>query len=403
MIRFIHAADLHLDTPFYGLQEISKDLSSLMRKAPFESLKKIIDTAIEKEVDFVLLSGDLYNTQKINIKAQSIFIKELKRLKEEGIKVFLIRGNHDFLSEENKKLTLQLPDNVYLYSEEVQTHIIKTKENKKVAVSAFSYENQWIQERKIKEYPERFEEVDMHIGMLHGAIDQSDSSTGNYAPFSISELKEKNYDYWALGHIHQKQKISTLPLAYYPGNIQGLHKNERGEKGCLVLEKSLRSLKVEFVTTASIVWEELRVDLKDIADINQLINQVREQLIEKEITENYLIHLIIKVYPESDEDLLGLLKEGSFISDLTNQLDFNNLWITDIELVFSGESKTRSLANLYPNEWSDALEQAKNRAEFSALTEGILRNIANKYLNEKNTSDYRKKMIEKAISKIYLK
>lgn len=403
MIRFIHAADLHLDTPFYGLQEISKDLSNLMRQAPFQSLKKIIDTAIEREVDFVLLSGDLYNTQKINIKAQSIFIKEIKRLKKEEIKVFLIRGNHDFLSKENKKLTLQLPDNVYLYSEEVQTHIIKTKENKKVAVSAFSYENQWIRERKIKEYPDRMEEVDMHIGMLHGEMVQAEQGSGNYAPFSLSELKEKNYDYWALGHIHQKQKVSTLPLAYYPGNIQGLHKNERGEKGCLVLEKSSRSLKVDFVPTAAIVWEELRVDLKEIRDINQLINQVKEQLIEKKFTENYLIHLMIKVYPESDEDLLGLLKEPSFILDLTNQLDFYNLWITDIELVFSGEAKTRSLANLYPTEWSNALEQAKTRAEFSDITEGILRNIANKYLTEKNTADYRKKMVEKAISKIYLK
>ncbi|MDN6731078.1 MAG: DNA repair exonuclease [Atopostipes suicloacalis] len=403
MIRFIHAADLHLDTPFHGLQEISEDLAKVMREAPFQSLRKIIDQAIKEEVDFVLFSGDLYNTQKINIKAQSIFINELNRLKQEKIPVFLIRGNHDFITEETKKLTLQLPDNVYLYSEEVETHVITSKRNKKIAVSAFSYESQWVYERKIKEYPERFQAVDMHIGMLHGAIEHSENSSSNYAPFSLSELKEKDYDYWGLGHIHQRQKVANHPMVLYPGNIQGLHKNEKGEKGCLLVEWSSQTFNIKFIPTAAVIWEEIKVHLKDLSDINQFIHRIKQQLIEKDFTENYLIHLIVKVHPEDDEKLIELLRKKSFIMDLTNQLNFKNLWITDIELIVKKESKSRNLENLYPKEWSNAVNQTKEREKFSDITEAILKNIPNKYLTEQNLSNYRERMIEKAISKIYLR
>lgn len=403
MIKFIHAADLHLDTPFHGLEKISKELSNKMQEAPFQALRKIIDQAIIEEVDFLLLSGDLYNTQKINIKAQSIFIEQLKRLKKEEIPVFLIRGNHDYLTEDSKKLSLELPDNVHSYSEKVETQTILTKNNEKVAVSAFSYESQWIYDRKIKEYPERFNDVDLHIGMLHGSIDYSSGSRASYAPFTVEELKEKKYDYWALGHIHQRQKISTHPLAVYPGNIQALNRNERGEKGCLLVEWSTRETELNFIPTSAIIWEEIKITLNEIKDINQLIERINQKLIEENFTENYLIHLIVEVDSKDDEKLIELLQEKSFIEDLTNQLDFKNLWISDIELEVHKKEKYRNLERQYPEEWSKSVVELKDRAEFSEVTEKILKNIPNKYLLEKNTKDYRQKMIEKAISKIYLK
>lgn len=403
MIKFIHAADLHLDTPFLGLKEISEDLAKIMRDAPFQSFQKIIDEAIHHQVDFLLLSGDLYNTQKMNIKAQSIFIKELKRLESHSIPVFLIRGNHDFLTKESEKMTLQLPANVYVYTAEVETHVIKTQNNKKIAVSAFSYESQWVQERKIQSYPERRATVDMHIGMLHGAMEGSMLGAGNYAPFSLDELRQKNYDYWALGHVHQRQKLSSYPLAIYPGNIQGLHKNEKGEKGCLLVEWSERGEKIEFIATAPIVWEKIQIELTKVKNINQLINKISEKLIEKEFTEDYLIHLQVRVNKNDDEKMVELVQEPLFIKELTNQLNLTNLWIADIEIIVDIQTKERALKELYPLEWSKALEQIQNRKEFSEVTENILSNIPDKYLLENNTEDYRKRMIEKAIDKIYLK
>ena len=140
MIRFIHAADLHLDTPFSGIEKTSKELAEKLRQAPYDSLANIVDLAIEKTVDFVLLSGDLYNTKRINIKAQSLFIEQLNRLNKADIKVFVVRGNHDYLTESEHSLTLPFPDNVYTFGADVSTHIIETRQNQRVAITGFSYE-----------------------------------------------------------------------------------------------------------------------------------------------------------------------------------------------------------------------------------------------------------------------
>lgn len=403
MIKFIHAADLHLDTPFLGLEQLSTDLSTVMREAPFQSFQKIVDQAIEHSVDFVLLAGDLYNTQKINIQAQSRFIKQLKRLDQVAIPVFLIRGNHDYLTKETQTLTLPLPGNVYTYSKEVITHAIKTKNNKKVAVSGFSYESQWVQTRKIQEYPERRENVDMHIGMLHGDVESVVSTGGNYAPFTVDELRKKNYDYWALGHIHQKQQLSTHPLAFYPGNIQGLHKNETGEKGCLLVEWSERGEKIKFIPTAPIVWAKLTMDLSAIENITQLIERMHEKILEKNMTANQLIHLIVQVNKANNEELIQFIQTSEFSEQISNQLNLPNVWIARTEVIVDKALNQQSLGELYPKEWSSSVESAEKLSVFNEMTEEILNNIPRKYLTEINSVDYRRQMIEKAIAKIYLK
>lgn len=403
MIKFIHAADLHLDTPFLGLEQISAELSEVMREAPFQSFQKIVDKAIGHRVDFVLLSGDLYNTQKINIQAQSRFITQLKRLDQAEIPVFIIRGNHDYLTEETRTLTLPLPENVYTYSEEVATHTIYTKKNKKIAVSGFSYESQWVHDRKVAEYPERMKNVDMHIGMLHGDVESITSVGGNYAPFTVEELRQKNYDYWALGHIHQKQQLSTHPLAIYPGNIQGLHKNETGEKGCLLVEWSERSEKIEFIPTARIVWEQLSIDLLDIENITQLIKRMHEKIEEKNILSDCLIHLSIQVNKADNEELVQFIQTSEFSEQISNQINLPNVWIAGTEVFVVKIVNQQSLGELYPKEWTNSVERAETSTVFNEITEEILNNIPRKYLTEINSEDYRRQMIEKAIAKIYLK
>lgn len=403
MITFIHAADLHLDTPFLGLEQLSTSLSEIMRKAPFQSFQKIVDQAIENEVDFVLLSGDLYNTQKINIQAQSTFIKQLQRLNQVEIPVFLIRGNHDYLTEGTQTLALPLPENVYTYSAEVTTHMIETKGNKKVAVSGFSYDSQWVHERKIKAYPQRLQNVDMHIGMLHGDAENTTTINGNYAPFTVDELRQKNYDYWALGHIHQRQQLSTHPLAIYPGNIQGLHKNETGEKGCLLVEWSERGEKIEFIPTAPIIWAQLQIDLSGVENITQLIQRMHEKIEEKNISADALLYLMIQVNKEDNKELIHFVQTSEFSEELSKQINLPNVWIAQTEVKVNQALNQQSLGELYPKEWSQAVNNAEKLTVFNEMTEKILNNIPRKYLTETNSTDYRKQMIEKAIAKIYLK
>ena len=403
MIRFIHAADLHLDTPFSGLEQISKELAEKLRKAPFASFAKIVDLAIKEAVDFVLLSGDLYNTKQVNIKAQSLFIDQLQRLEKAKIPVFLIRGNHDYLTEETQTLSLPFPKNVTTYDSEIKTEIFETKNKERIAITGFSYNRQWITKRKIKEYPHRHPHVNMQIGLLHGAIETSKTEEANYAPFTPNELREKNYDYWALGHVHQFQQVSKQPLAYYPGSIQGLHKNETGEKGCLLIEWSAREQKVQFFPTAPVIWDTLILDLSKNKHLSDFIQTLKEMLAEKAYKQDVLVHLLVKTQGDNDEDLIRVLQEKEFKEQLTKQLDFANIWIVSVELSVEEAPNRQSLQKMYPEEWEASLRKIDQYSTFNEWTENIFEQIPSKYLNQTHSKEYRLEMIQKALAKLHLK
>lgn len=403
MIRFIHAADLHLDTPFSGLEQTSKTLAEKLREAPFESLAKIVDIAIERAVDFVLFSGDLYNTKRVNIKAQSLFIEHLNRLNKSDIPVYLIRGNHDYLTEEAQKLALPFPKNVYTYGPDVETHILETKNKERIAITGFSYDTQWVTERKIKEYPKRRSDINLQIGLLHGDIETSLTREANYAPFTLAELREKNYDYWALGHVHQRQRIAEQPSVYYPGNIQGLHKNETGEKGCLFIEWTPREQHVQFIPTAPVIWESMTLELSEIENVSDFIQAMQEAIAEKEYKQDVLINLIIKAKTDDDEDLIHFTQEKEFAEQLSKQLGVSNVWVASVELIVEEAADQQALQKMYPNEWDKVLRKAEKTTIFNELTERIFEQIPSRYLNQKNSKAYREQMIQKAIAKLHLK
>lgn len=402
MVKFIHAADLHLDTPFSGLEQTSKELAENLREAPFVSLAKMIDLALAEAVDFVLFSGDVYNTERVNIKSQSLFIEQLKRLETAGIDVFLIRGNHDYITDEAKTLSLPLPKNVHTYTAEVDTHIFETSEKERVAVTGFSYDSQWIFDRKIKEYPKKRQDVDLHIGMLHGSLEGVQTKEGNYAPFSVNELRAKNYDYWALGHIHQYQEISKNPPVYYSGNIQGLHKNETGEKGCLLVEWTPREQQIQFVPTAPMVWETLTIDISEAANVSQLFASIRDEIVTLTYTEELLLALTLRANDEADEKIVNFVQAQEFKEQLEQQLNLPNIWLASVNFIFEEVSDTQSLETRYPKLWEQVLEETADPVVFREMTEGIFNQIPKKYLNETLDDDYRRAMIEKATQNIYL-
>lgn len=403
LITFIHAADLHLDTPFKGLEQTSKKMAAKLQVAPYESFTKIIDLALEKAVDFVVLSGDLYNTQRVNIKSQSKFIAELDRLNEVDIPVFMIRGNHDYLTKETAQFSLPLPENTYTFSADVSTHIIETINKKRIAVSGFSYDSQWISKRKIKEYPMRKQNVDMHIGLLHGSAEGIHSDQGNYAPFAVAELREKKYDYWALGHIHLRQQISDHPLAYYPGNIQGLHKNEIGPKGCLYITWEAREHQVEFIPTAPVIWDNVELDISGIMNLGDLLECIQKEIQDRSYQTTVLLNMTLTATDQYHEKLVELIQHRDFNRQLTTQLNQANLWITKVEFILNDQSDQQSLDHLYPEIWQNIVTEAHQSQAFNQMTDGILQQSISKYLTESNTEVYRQEMIKKAIAKIYLK
>ena len=147
VITFIHTADLHLDSPFKGIKQLEPQLFDAIYQSTFASFRELVTQAISEEVDFFLISGDIYDEENQSVKAQAFLRDELGRLDRAGIPVYLSHGNHDFLGRESLKL--QLPGNVTVFEKEVTTEILTTKAGERVAITGFSYPARWVKERMI--------------------------------------------------------------------------------------------------------------------------------------------------------------------------------------------------------------------------------------------------------------
>jgi DNA repair protein SbcD/Mre11 len=272
-ITFIHTADLHLDSPFKGLKHLPEELYQKMRNSTFLSFERIIDKALELSVDFVIISGDLYDEEDRSIRAQARLKKQLDRLQHAGIAAFVIHGNHDYLG--NQWSHLKMPDNVTVFKSDVEEAVYHTKSGEEVRLHGFSYDTRHVYHRKIAEYPSANKDGCFHIGLMHGSAAGAASVHERYSPFSIAELKEKNYHYWALGHIHVRQELAVEPPVIYPGNIQGRHRKETGPKGCYAVTISEEATTMEFVETQEILWETTYLSLENISELSEVFELCR--------------------------------------------------------------------------------------------------------------------------------
>ena len=265
MVKFIHAADLHLDSPFIGLKTLPDFIWNAIYLSTFSALTTIVDSAIQEKVDFICLVGDIYDNDERSVKAQAYLRNEMERLNKAEIPVYLLHGNHDYI--ENTGLHLEMPENVVVFTESVETKWYTTTEKDEVAISGFSYDKRWVLERKIKEYPEKHPRAKYHIGLLHGFSEGLESEHGNYAPFSLGELRSKRYDYWALGHIHKRQQLAENPPVIYPGNTQGRSSKESGEKGFELVTLTESGVSMEFRPTSTIQWKTIDLSIKEIKSL----------------------------------------------------------------------------------------------------------------------------------------
>lgn len=272
-ITFIHGADLHLDSPFVGLKHIPEHILQKMKEASFQAFQQIVQEAIVRKVDFLLLSGDLYDGANRNLHTQIRFRKEMERLQQHGIQVFIIHGNHDHLG--GKWISLQQPDNVTVFGSECDVKEF-IKQDTKVHIYGYSYPTQHVTQRVIGSYAKKAG-ADYHIGMLHGNL-EGQSEHSSYAPFSLDELIEKDFDYWALGHIHKRQELLLSPPVIYPGNIQGRHRKESGLKGCYYVHLSGKHATLQFIPTSKIRWESIMLEVDENEHFDDLLFKCRTSL-----------------------------------------------------------------------------------------------------------------------------
>ncbi|MFJ7728028.1 exonuclease SbcCD subunit D [Neobacillus sp. NPDC097160] len=347
-ISFIHAADLHLDSPMVGLKHLPAHIFNRVKESTFTALKKLTATAIDQKVDFVILAGDLFDGEDRSLRAQSRFRAEMIKLNEQEIPVYVIHGNHDHLN--GSWVHLDMPANVHVFHTEVETKVLHTKSGECVHLYGFSYPTRHVFDRKIDDY-KKAAGADFHIGILHG-----NESTGtehdNYAPFSIKDLQEKDFDYWALGHIHKRAVLSENPPIIYPGNIQGRNKKESGSKGFYHVILTDIDAKMDYIESSDMIWQETVIDASTASSFydclrlcQTAINSVRRAQM------GTLLTLFLKNIQLADDrekrslngELLELLLE-----DEKDEESF--VWIVDLHITESRQIDKEQLkteANFY--------------------------------------------------------
>ncbi|WMS78052.1 DNA repair exonuclease [Leuconostoc citreum] len=267
-MKFIHAGDIHLGNPFIGLDaQLPDNLKQLVQQSTHQAFMKMINDALTEKVDLLLLPGDFYSASESSPRLQELVQSAFLKLNQAGIQVFLSLGNHDF--EANTSQHLPWPENVYIFDQYVETTYHTTASGEKIAVTGFSYQSQRQMTPVIDEFPTRDQAVDCHLGMYHGAV----GVTGEpYAPFKVTDMLEKGYDYWALGHIHIRQTLNTRPFIGYSGSIQGLNRKEVGPKGYYIVDAA-NQLRPIFREAETILWDKLRLkSVKNEDYLQEMIN-----------------------------------------------------------------------------------------------------------------------------------
>jgi DNA repair protein SbcD/Mre11 len=253
VFTFVHAADLHLDSPLKGLEQYEGAPVDEIREATRRSLRNVVQLAIERHVDFVLLAGDLYDGDWKDYHTGLFFVAQMAQLREAGIPVVAISGNHDAANKMTK--SLRLPDNVELLSAtRPKTATSPRLEQLGVAVHGRSFAKAAEFDNLALAYPEKRAGM-FNIGLLHTSLSGIEGHEP-YAPCTIDDLRNKGYDYWALGHVHQKLIVCREPCVVFPGNTQGRHIRETGVKGCYLVHVDDRHrVELEFIVTDVFRWE----------------------------------------------------------------------------------------------------------------------------------------------------
>ena len=229
---------------------------------------RLIDLAIERTVDFVLISGDLYDGDWRDYNTGLFLVQQLRRLRESRIRVFLIAGNHDAANKMTR--TLPMPENVhFLDHNRPQTVYL---EELGVAIHGQSFAKAAITENLAAAYPGAVRGY-LNIGLLHTAMNGTDGHE-RYAPCTLDELRSRGYNYWALGHVHTRQVLCTEPMVVFPGNVQGRHARETGPKGCLVATVgSDQRIDPVFQRLDQVRWERGTVDASGLENESDLMGR----------------------------------------------------------------------------------------------------------------------------------
>ena len=305
MFKFIHAADIHLDSPLLGLEQYEGAPVDDIRGATRRALQNLVDMAVSEEVSFVIIAGDIYDGDWQDYSTGLHFASKMFELERHNIKVFIVSGNHDAESRITRKL--QLPDNTHVFGAK-ESDTVEIKELK-VAIHGRSFSDREITEDLSVSYPLPTQGF-LNIGVLHTCADGREGFA-QYAPCNVESLVAKGYDYWALGHIHKAEMIRETPYVVFPGNIQGRHVNETeldrqgnrtGGKGCkLVIVEDGQVVDVKHKVLDVVRWCQCQVTADAALTGDDVVSLCKDQIrSELEHTTDQLLAVRLTITGESE-------------------------------------------------------------------------------------------------------
>ncbi|HHY45764.1 MAG TPA: DNA repair exonuclease [Firmicutes bacterium] len=272
MFCFVHAADLHLDTPFEGIGHAAPEVAEMLRDASLRAWDRLVRLAMDQDAAFVALAGDIYDGPERGVRAQLHFLEGLKKLSSAGIQVFIAHGNHDPL--DGWSAISEWPRGVTVFGSENVTAVPVERDGRLLAmVHGVSYARPETTEN-LATWFQRGREKVLHVGVLHCNVGNN-SAHQRYAPCTVRDLVASGMDYWALGHIHQRQYIQEGdPWIVYPGNTQGrsLKESETGPKGAVVVRaEGTGIVHVEFFPLDEVRFGSVHVDISHVDSLPELI------------------------------------------------------------------------------------------------------------------------------------
>ena len=317
-VRFVHCADLHLDTPFRGLSYVAPDIARALNEATFQAYDNIIDLALRERADCVVIAGDIYDSSDKSLTAQFRFRDGLKRLSDHGIAAFVAFGNHDPFSGWSN--TLEWPEMVHIFgSSKVDSCPLARGDEVIATVQGISFGKEAVTEDLAAKFGAPRDGMPS-IAVLHANVG-SDTGHADYSPTTVAELSSKGYDYWALGHVHSHRVLrDTAPAIVYPGCSQSRHPNETGSKGCCLVTLSERAApQVRFVPSDVVRYHQGAVDVSACSGIDAVRRAVIEHCDALSAKANDR-HLVIRLSLTGRTALQREMRHADTHTELTDSL-----------------------------------------------------------------------------------
>jgi exonuclease SbcD len=270
---FLHASDLHLGSPLIGLALKDEDVAKRFASASRQAFSDLVNRALELNVAFVVIAGDVYDGEWRDTSIGLFFNREIARLDRAGIPVFLLKGNHDAESVVTK--TISLPDCVRQFAANRPTSF--RIEELKVAIHGRSFPDRAVTENYALTYPDPVSGW-FNIGVLHTSCDGRPGHAV-YAPCTADDLARRGYEYWALGHVHAYEEVARDPWIVFPGNLQGRSVRECGPKGAVLVDVADGHITaVRRLVLDRARWAVLTVDVTDIDDETIALRKIEDAI-----------------------------------------------------------------------------------------------------------------------------